>query len=73
MPANSFNGYTDDGIGIGLRLPHYRHVLEKKPVVDWFETVSENLMVDGGRPDIPHHQAGPDSHCRPLEVRPSRS
>ena len=38
MPANSFNGHTDYGIGIGLRVPHYRHILEKKPVVDWFES-----------------------------------
>ena len=50
MPANPFNAYTDYGIGIGLRVPHYRHILEKKPVVDWFEIISENFMVDGGRP-----------------------
>jgi uncharacterized protein len=50
MPANRFNGYTDYGIGIGLRIPHYRHILENKPVVDWFEIISENYMVDGGRP-----------------------
>src|SRR5437660_10179413 len=50
MPANIFNGYSDYGIGIGLRVPHYRHILEKKPVVDWFEIISENFMVDGGRP-----------------------
>lgn len=50
MPANKFNGYTDLGIGIGLRIPHYGHILEKKPTVDWFEVISENYMVDGGRP-----------------------
>jgi len=50
MPANRFNAYTDYGIGIGLRIPHYRHILEKKPVCDWFEIISENFMVDGGRP-----------------------
>lgn len=50
MPANPFNGHTDYGIGIGLRVPHYRHILEQKPVVDWFEIISENFMVDGGRP-----------------------
>jgi hypothetical protein len=50
MPANRFNGFTDYGIGIGLRIPHYRHIFEKKPVVDWFEIISENFMVDGGRP-----------------------
>jgi len=50
MPANRFNGFTDLGIGIGLRVPHYRHILSKKPTVDWFEIISENYMVDAGRP-----------------------
>jgi uncharacterized protein len=50
MPANRFNGFTEYGVGIGLRVPHYRHILEKKPVVDWFEIISENYMVDAGRP-----------------------
>lgn len=50
MPANRFNGYSDYGVGIGLRIPHYHHIFEKKPVVDWFEIISENFMVDGGRP-----------------------
>jgi len=50
MPANPFNAHTDYGIGIGLRVPHYQHILAKKPVVDWFEIISENFMVDGGRP-----------------------
>jgi len=50
MPANRFNGYTDYSVGIGLRVPHYDHILSKKPVVDWFEIISENYMVDGGRP-----------------------
>jgi uncharacterized protein (UPF0276 family) len=50
MPANRFNGYKDYGIGVGLRVPHYNHILEHKPVVDWFEIISENYMVDGGPP-----------------------
>ena len=50
MPANRFNGNSDYGIGIGLRVPHYSHILSKKPVVDWFEIISENFMVEGGRP-----------------------
>jgi uncharacterized protein (UPF0276 family) len=50
MPANRFNGFTQLGIGIGLRVPHYHHILTKKPVVDWFEIISENYMVDAGRP-----------------------
>ncbi|MDB6175578.1 MAG: hypothetical protein JWL59_4889 [Chthoniobacteraceae bacterium] len=50
MPASRFNAFTEYGIGIGLRLPHYQHILEKKPVVDWFEIISENYMVESGRP-----------------------
>jgi hypothetical protein len=50
MPATPFNGWTDYGVGIGLRIPHYQHILERKPVVDWFEIISENFMCDGGRP-----------------------
>jgi len=50
MPANRFNGHSDYGVGIGLRIPHYHHIFEKKPVVDWFEIISENFMMDGGRP-----------------------
>jgi len=38
------------GFGVGLRRPHYTHILESKSVMDWFEVISENFMVDGGRP-----------------------
>ena len=50
MPANRFNNFTDYGIGIGLRVPHYQHILSRQPSVDWFEIISENFMVDAGRP-----------------------
>jgi uncharacterized protein len=50
MPANRFNGFSDLGIGVGLRVPHYPHILENKPKIDWFEIISENYMVGGGRP-----------------------
>jgi len=50
MAANRFNGYTELGVGIGLRIPHYRHILGEKPTCGWFEIISENYMVDGGRP-----------------------
>jgi uncharacterized protein len=50
MPANRFNGNKDYGVGIGLRIPHYNHIFERKPVVDWFEIISENFMIDGGSP-----------------------
>ena len=62
MPANRFNGFTDYGVGIGLRVPHYDHILSEKPVVDWFEIISENYMVDGGRA---LDDSGPDSGAIP--------
>ena len=34
----------DHGVGIGLRIPHYKHIFSRKPVVDWFEIISENFM-----------------------------
>ena len=38
------------GFGVGLRRPHYETVLETHPPMDWFEVISENFMVAGGRP-----------------------
>ena len=38
------------GFGLGLRIPHYQTILESKPAVDWFEILSENYMVPGGKP-----------------------
>lgn len=38
------------GFGVGLRRDHYAHILDSRPRVDWFEIVSENFMVGGGRP-----------------------
>jgi uncharacterized protein (UPF0276 family) len=40
----------DLGIGIGLRTVHFAHILEHRPVIDWFEVLSENFMDTGGRP-----------------------
>jgi uncharacterized protein (UPF0276 family) len=38
------------GHGIGLRPPHYPRVLDGTARADWFEVISENFMVPGGRP-----------------------
>lgn len=38
------------GFGLGLRTDHYHHILENKPKIDWFEVISENYMVAGGKP-----------------------
>lgn len=38
------------GVGIGLRTGHFGELLERTADVDWFEAVSENFLIDGGRP-----------------------
>ncbi len=38
------------GFGLGLRTAHYEEILAEKPRVDWFELLSENYMVPGGKP-----------------------
>src|SRR5271155_1341025 len=38
------------GFGLGLRVPHYDAIFEEKPPVDWFEVLSENYFVPGGKP-----------------------
>jgi uncharacterized protein (UPF0276 family) len=40
----------DLGVGVGFRLPHYAEILEQHPSMDWFEVISENFMVRGGKP-----------------------
>jgi uncharacterized protein (UPF0276 family) len=38
------------GHGVGLRTTHFPRVLDGTARVDWFEAISENFMIDGGRP-----------------------
>jgi uncharacterized protein (UPF0276 family) len=38
------------GFGLGLRTDHYQHIIDHRPAVDWFEALSENYMVAGGKP-----------------------
>ncbi len=38
------------GFGLGLRIPHYEAILASHPAVDWFEALTENYLVPGGRP-----------------------
>lgn len=38
------------GFGFGLRTEYYDVILEQRPKVDWFEILTENYMVDGGKP-----------------------
>lgn len=38
------------GFGLGLRSPHFEQIIAEKPAVDWFEIISENYFVAGGKP-----------------------
>jgi len=38
------------GHGVGLRRDHFERVLSGPSRIDWFEAISENFMVAGGRP-----------------------
>lgn len=46
-------GLPDLGIGVGLRVPHYRRIFAERPAIDFVEIISENFMGAGGRPR--HH------------------
>ena len=49
MNSNSSKPFL--GFGLGLRTEHYEDILEQKPQqIDWLEIISENYMVDGGKP-----------------------
>jgi uncharacterized protein (UPF0276 family) len=43
------------GLGLGLRFPHLRYVLDNWPEVGWFEVISENFLDSGG---FPRHALG---------------
>ena len=38
------------GHGLGLRPDHYEAILNGSPAVDWFEAITENYLVPGGKP-----------------------
>jgi uncharacterized protein (UPF0276 family) len=38
------------GHGVGLRPAHFSRLGDGTATVDWFEAISENFMIDGGRP-----------------------
>lgn len=38
------------GFGLGLRPEHYEDILLHKPNVDWFEIITENYLIPGGKP-----------------------
>ncbi len=42
--------YPGLGFGLGLRTQHYQEILDSDPSVDWFEALTENYLVPGGKP-----------------------
>jgi len=36
-----------DALGVGLRVPHYEHLLRERPAVDYLELLSDNYLVPG--------------------------
>jgi uncharacterized protein (UPF0276 family) len=49
MP-NSIPTKPDLGFGLGLRTEHYHTVIDEQPAVDWFEILTENYLIPGGKP-----------------------
>ena len=50
MSPNSNTNRPYLGFGLGLRPDHYQDILAEHPKLDWLEILSENYMVDGGKP-----------------------
>jgi len=48
MPVPSSRPFL--GFGLGLRVDHYDAILGSEPAIDWFEILSENYLVPGGKP-----------------------
>ena len=53
-PTSPFSEAQFLGVGVGLRAQHYAEILAEPGAaalgIDWFEAISENYMVPGGRP-----------------------
>lgn len=49
-PTTNIPKYGYLGFGLGLRTEHYHTILETNPAVDWFEALTENYLVPGGKP-----------------------
>ncbi len=50
MPAYERDELPRLGFGLGLRPDHYEEIVVGPQRIDWFEAISENYMVGGGKP-----------------------
>lgn len=50
IPINKKSEFPYLGYGIGLRSQHYQYILKHLPKVDWFEIISENFLLQNGKP-----------------------
>ena len=48
--TSGFGSGFSPGFGLGLRTEHYNDFLAEPQPVDWLEVISDNYMVDGGKP-----------------------
>ncbi len=48
--AASLRQLSSLGFGLGLRTDHYEQIVAERPPVDWFEILTENYLVEGGKP-----------------------
>lgn len=51
-PVNFLNSLCADspGFGLGLRTPHYPDFQRQRQPLDWLEVITDNFLVEGGRP-----------------------
>jgi hypothetical protein len=50
MTISAQSGIAAGSFGLGLRTVHYEQVLSETGAVDWFEILSENYLIPGGKP-----------------------
>jgi len=43
---------TSPGFGLGLRTQHYAEFLAAKQPLDWLEIITDNFLVEGGKPQV---------------------
>lgn len=50
MTTPNGNASSSLGFGLGLRPEHYEDALNSRARIDWFEILSDNYLIPGGRP-----------------------